>query len=68
MEILKLTLLALAILIIVVGMFMLFTLWAGKRRVETQGENCDSENNSPTLGCGCGSGFCGLPVNPDEGQ
>lgn len=67
MEILKLTLLALAVLVVAVGIFMIFTLLADKKQLKNQPDNCSSDNQTRSFGCGCGAGYCGQPIRHEKG-
>jgi hypothetical protein len=63
MKTLLLLLVTLGVLAIVVGFFFLaFTLLGSKNQNNGQ-ENCSTDNNPRSFGCGCGSGACGLPAS-----
>ncbi len=60
METLKLVLATLGLLIVVVGFFFVAFALLGKKK--TDADECSTDANTRSFGCGCGSGACGLPV------
>ncbi|HPF93849.1 MAG TPA: hypothetical protein PLV65_07920 [Tenuifilaceae bacterium] len=62
METLKLVLATLGVLIIIVGFFFVAFTLLGKNKSQGQ-ESCNTDEQTRSFGCGCGSGACGLPVD-----
>lgn len=65
MGILKLGLVTFGLLVVIVGFFFVAFALSGKKN--TDGEECSTNGNTSSFGCGCGSGACGMPVNRHEG-
>jgi hypothetical protein len=66
METLKLVVITIGLLSLIVGFFFVAFALLGKKN--TNDDDCSTDNNSRSFGCGCGTGACGMPADRGKRQ